>query len=512
MLCGATGMVDRNSWKFDLSDWRFIIRFIGILLLAEGGAMLSCLVPALHFGDGHVVDVVLASGITIAAGAVLFFFNRRFTVVSDRRRAYLMVTLMWVALSLFGALPYFINFLRQSQLDLSFRMAVSGFAGSLFESVSGLTATGATVFADVEALPTWILLWRSMSQWLGGFGIIMMVLAIAPRLGINKYSLYTAEMSGADNTRKTSIRMNVTVRRMLVIYIVLTILFVMALMATGLQLWDAANLVFTNISSGGFSIYNDGISRFSHVQQYIVAAAMLVSGISFALLGDIFFLRFARVRQGLDQLRFYLIITLLAIMAVVFGLKVGMNYGWEQSVRCGIVQTISAVTTSGTLVDDTSKWWMPVNYMFVILSLCGAMAGSTSGGLKCMRVLILVRSVRHLLRGGMHPGAVNPIRLNGRPVSQELVTNVLVIFFVYMFTLLLGTMALLLCGVGATESIGAVVGCISGYGPGLGPSGGFGCYAGFPVMAKTICSVIMVLGRLECLTVFIILTPKFWHR
>lgn len=483
-----------------MSDWRFIMRFIGILLLAEGLAMLSCIVPTLHFRDSSVLDILISSGVTLAAGSILLFSNHRFTAVSDRRRAYLMVTLMWIALSLFGTIPFLVS------------GSIHNFSDALFESVSGLTATGATVFSDVEGLPSWILLWRSMSQWLGGFGIIMMVLAIAPRLGINKYSLYSAEMSGADNTGKTSIKMSATVRRMLSIYLLLTILFIIALVISGLQLWDAANLVFTNISSGGFSIYNDGISRLSHQQQYIVAAAMLVSGISFALLYDLLFLRFNRVRRGLDQFRFYLTLTVLAITAVIVGLHFGMSYNWQNSIRYGVVQTVSVITTSGTLIDDTSLWWTPINYLFVILSLCGAMAGSTSGGLKSMRILILIRNVRTLLHTGMHPGSLNPVRLNGRPVSQELITNVMVIFFVYMFTMLLGTMSLMLCGVSATESIGATAGCITGYGPGLGPSGGFGCYAAFPAAAKFICSITMILGRLECLTVFILLTPKFWRR
>lgn len=493
-----------------MADWRFIMRFIGILLLAEGVAMLSCIVPTLHFHDSSVLDILISSGVTLAAGSILLLANRRFTSVSDRRRAYLMVTLMWIALSLFGALPYFITHLTTHTFTHS--SILTSLADALFESVSGLTATGATVFADVESLPSWILLWRSMSQWLGGFGIIMMVLAIAPRLGINKYSLYSAEMSGADNTGKTSIKMSVTVRRMLSIYLLLTILFIIILIVSGLQLWDAANLVFTNISSGGFSIYNDGISRLTHVQQYIVAAAMLVSGISFALLYDLIFLRFSRVRRGLDQFRFYLGLTLLAVITVIIGLHFGMSYNWQNSIRYGLVQTVSVITTSGTLIDDTSLWWTPINCLFIILSLCGAMAGSTSGGLKSMRILILIRNVRTLLHTDMHPGSLNPVRLNGRPVSQELITNVMVIFFVYMFTMLLGTMTLMLCGVGATESIGATAGCITGYGPGLGPSGGFGCYAAFPSAAKIVCSFIMILGRLECLTVFILLTPKFWRR
>ena len=279
-----------------------------------------------------------------------------------------------------------------------------------------------------------------------------------------------------------------------------------------MHFWDAVNITFTNISSGGFSIYNNSLERLTHGQQYIVALAMLLSGINFAMLYNFFTFHWERLRSKLEQLSFYLIVYLVAATFVALALRFNMGFDWGDSLRCGIVQTTSVLTTTGSLVADTQQWWVPITYLFVVLSLCGGMAGSTTGGLKAMRVLILVRNVRKILRDKLHPHAVNPVRLNHKPVASNIITNVMVIFLVYAIVIFIGIMLLMLSGINATESIGAVIACITGYGPGLGLSGGFGCYAGFTVAAKLICSFLMVMGRLECLTVIIIFIPAFWRR
>ena len=468
--------------------------------MVEGLLILSCLIPAIHFADGTALHILASGLFTFNVGALLFVRFHRAKRPSDRRAAYLLVVFMWIVLPIFGTLP----FLSTGVLHT--------FADALFESTSGITSTGATVFSAVEWLPSSILLWRSMTQWFGGFGIVLLVLALVPSLGINKYSLYTAEASGADNTGKQTTSMTATMRQTLGIYLLLTSVFVVALWKSGMHVWDAVNITFTNISSGGFSIYNNSLERLTHGQQYIVALAMLFSGINFALLYNFFTFHWDRLHNKLEQLSFYLIVYLVAVLFVILALRFNMGFDWSDSLRCGIVQTISVLTTTGSLAADTQNWWVPITYLFVVLSLCGGMAGSTTGGLKAMRVLILVRNVRKILRDKLHPQAVNPVRLNRKPVAPSIITNVMVIFLVYVMVIFVGIMLLMLSGINATESIGAVIACITGYGPGLGLSGGFGCYAGFTVAAKLICSFLMVLGRLECLTVIILFMPSFWRR
>lgn len=485
---------------YAMGDLKYILRFIGVVLTVEGLLMLGCLIPAVHFADGTWVEITLAGMFTLCVGLLLVVSFWRARTMQRGRMAYLMVVLMWVVLALFGTLP----FLATGSL--------TRFVDALFESASGITSTGATVFSAVEWLPASVLLWRSVTQWFGGFGIVLVVVAVAPRMGINRFSLYQAEASGADNTGKQSATTAATVRQTLGVYILLTLVFIFLLHRCGLHVWDAVNLTFTNISSGGFSIYNNSLEGLTHGQQFVVAAAMLLSGVNFALLYNLVTLRLDRLKHKLEQLRLYVAMYVVSALLVAAALVAVMGYGVGDALRLAFVQTVSVLTTTGSLVADTSGWWVPVTFLFVVLSLCGGMAGSTAGGLKTMRVLILVRHVRRVLRERLHPRAVNPVRLNGSPVPPRLTTNVMVIFIVYLMTTLTGVLLLMLCGTSATESVGAAIACITGYGPGLGLSGGFGCYAHFSAGAKLVCSLLMLMGRLECLTVLVVLLPAFWRR
>ncbi len=468
--------------------------------MVEGSLMLLCLIPALHFGDGTGSAIAVSGLFTVVVGMLLFVRFHRAVTLANKRMAYLLVVLIWAALSLFGTLPFLTTGTARS------------FADAFFESMSGITSTGATIFSAVEWLPSSILLWRSMTQWFGGYGIVLLVLAIVPSLGINKHSLYTAEASGADNTGKQTSTMGATLRQTLGVYIFLTAAFVTAYWKSGLHVWDAVNLTFTNISSGGFSIYNNSLERLTHFQQYITAFAMLLSGINFTMLYNLLVFRWDRMKNKLDQVSAYLALYLAAALLVMLGLRFAMGYSWGDAVRCGVVQTISVLTTTGSLAADTSTWWVPITFLFVMLSIVGGMAGSTTGGLKVMRMLILGRNVRKILRDQLHPHAVNPVRLNGTPVSAQIITNVMVIFMTFVMVIFFGTLALVLCGIDATEAIGATIACLTGYGPGLGLSGGFGCYASFTPAAKGVCTLLMLLGRLECLTILILFTRSFWRR
>ncbi len=492
------------------SDIKAIFRFLGIMLVAEGGLMALCVIPAIHFADGTEIPVSASAALTLTLGILLWVSFGRYRRIEDRRMSYLLVTAMWLTLTLFATLPFLTTGAFYTQ---PFEQSnTQTFTKAWFEAMSGITSTGATIFPQVASLPSSVLLWRSMTQWFGGFGIILLVLALTPRLGINKYSLYTAEASGADNNGRKAASTATTVRRTLAVYLVLTILFIVLLKISGLQIWDAVNLTFTNISSGGFSIYNDSIASLDSTQQLILAAAMLLSGVSFTLLYLFFTLQWKQLRHKLDQFGFYLLLCGLSALFVSAGLHLHDDVQALDALRMGSVQTVSAITTTGSVVADTSLWWTPLCFLLLMLSVGGGMAGSTAGGLKVMRVLILLRNARSILRERLHPRAVSPLRLNGQPVSSHIRSNVMVMFMVYVFTLLGGTMVLMLCGVGATESIGAAVGCLTGYGPGLGDSGGFGSYAVFPMPALWFCSFLMLLGRLECMTVLILFLPRFWHR
>ena len=239
---------------------------------------------------------------------------------------------------------------------------------------------------------------------------------------------------------------------------------------------------------------------------------MLLSGVNFTLLYLFLTFRWRKIGHKLDQVTFYLLICILAILATAATLHFESDMSVNDSLRLATVQGISSLTTTGTVAADTTLWPIPLTFLLLILSLCGGMAGSTSGGLKVMRILILLRNARSIYLGRTHPRAINPVRLNGRPVSSHIRANVMVIFLVFVLTLMVGTMLLMLCGIDAIEAIGATVGCLTGYGPGLGPSGGFGSYAAFTPTALWLCTALMLLGRLECMTVLVLFLPRFWRR
>lgn len=477
-----------------------LLKPLSIPLIGEGCAMLLCLLPSLHFHDGMALPMLWCALFAILCGVLLLVAVPRQKHQPNHRVSYLIVTVLWIVFTLFASLPFLAT------------GSTTNFTNACFEVMSGLTSAGATIFAEIEALPASIIFWRSVLQWIGGYGIVLLVLAVVPTLGINKYSLYTAETSGADNTGKVTTSMQLAVRQTLTVYVLLTIFFIVLFILVGMEPWDAVNISFCSISTGGFSPYGNSIASFTPVQQYALSAEMLMGGINFMLLYNVFTFRFLEIRGKLGQLLTYLIIILAAIVFVVCGLHWRGGLGWSEAVRYGVVQTISAGTTTGYLIDDTGQWWPPILFLFLVISLCGGMAGSTSGGLKTMRVIILIRNVRNMLRNRLHPYAVNPVRLNGSPVSEELINNVMVIFLVYLLSMIIGVVLLMVCGVPPTESVGAVIGCITSYGPGLGLCGGMGNYAFMPVAAKWVLFVVLLLGRLECITLIVILLPGFWRK
>ncbi len=477
-----------------------IVRAVSLPLMAEGIMMLMAALPAWHFADGTVSAMLLCGLFTMAVGGMIQLSVPRPEKKPEQRVAYLIVVSLWLVLMLFAALPFLTT------------GATTRFTTACFEAMSDLTTTGVSDFAEVEALPASIIFWRSILQWVGGYGIVLLVLAVVPSLGINKYSLYTAEISSADNTGKVTASTADTIRRTLTVYVLLTVGFFMLLCAMGMQPWDALNYAFTTISTGGAAPYSTGYSALPEAQQGVLAVAMLLGGINFILLYHLFTLQWSKMRGKTDQLRTYLGIMAVAALFVVLMLHEKMEYSWSQAWRDGVFQTISAATTTGAVVADVSLWWAPLPFLLLLLSLCGGMAGSTGGGLKTMRVLILWRSVRTLLINRLHPHAVNPVRLNGSPVRETMIRNVMVIFLVYLLALAVGTAMLLLCGIGGQEALGAAVACLTSSGQGLGLCSGFGDYAFMSPMAHWVMVFLMLMGRLECLTLLIILLPGFWRK
>lgn len=480
-------------------NWKILLRIMGILLVGEGLLMMLCVGIGLYYAEADIMPFLFSALITLAVGVICVFFSPHKSGYIDKRMAYLIVTLVWVAMSLFGTLP----FLATGTID--------NFTDAFFEMMSGFTTTGATVFKDIEVLPKSLLFWRSLSQWIGGVGIVMLVLAIVPSLGINSYSLYSAELAGPLKD-KTHNRISATVRNLWITYFVLTVLVFAFLWGGDMDFFSAIIHTFSAISSGGFSIYNSSISQLSAYSQYVLAVAMWLSGINLTLFYLFVRVKFSKLRSSLEQFFSYTCVFLLLALITTVVLNQTMEYDLPKAFRLAFVQAASVVSTCGFVVDDTTQWVLPINFLFLIFCLRGGMAGSTSGGLKVMRVLILEKNVRNVMRNRLHPNAVNPVRLNSKPVSDTVIYNVMTLFFVYCFTIVIALFLLILDGVSTTEALGAVVGAITSYGPGLAECGGFGNYAHFPIFSKWVLAFCMLAGRLECITVYMLFLPKFWKR
>lgn len=480
-------------------NWKILLRIMGILLVGEGLLMMLCVGIGLYYAEADIMPFLFSALITLAVGVICVFFSPHKSGYIDKRMAYLIVTLVWVAMSLFGTLP----FLATGTID--------NFTDAFFEMMSGFTTAGATVFEDIEVLPKSLLFWRSLSQWIGGVGIVMLVLAIVPSLGINSYSLYSAELAGPLKD-KTHNRVSATVRNLWITYLVLTVLVFAFLWGGDMDFFSAITHTFSAISSGGFSIYNSSISQLSAYSQYVLAVAMWLSGINLTLFYLFVRVKFSKLQSSLEQFFSYTCVFLLLALITTMVLNQTMEYDLPKAFRLAFVQTASVVSTCGFVVDDTTQWVLPINFLFLIFCLRGGMAGSTSGGLKVMRVLILEKNVRNVMRNRLHPNAVNPVRLNSKPVSDTVIYNVMTLFFVYCFTIVIALFLLILDGVSTTEALGAVVGAITSYGPGLAECGGFGNYAHFPIFSKWVLAFCMLAGRLECITVYMLFLPKFWKR
>ena len=472
---------------------------MGILLVGEGTLMLLCTAIGFCYAEDTTMPFLYSALFTIAIGVMLIVLLPSRKDYIEKRMAYLIVTSIWIVMSLFGTLPFLTT------------GAITNFTDAFFEMMSGFTTVGSTVFTDVESLPKSLLFWRSLSQWIGGVGIVLLVLAIVPSLGINSYSLYSAELAGPLKS-KTHTSVAASVRNLWVTYLVLTLIIFVLLCCGNMDFFSAITHTFSAISSGGFSIYNYSISQQSAYSQYVLGVAMWMSGVNLTLFYLFVRVRFNDLKSSLEQFFSYTFFFLLLAVAVSVVLNQTMGYDIEKSFRLAFVQSASVVSTCGLIVDDTTLWVLPVNFLFLLFCLRGGMAGSTSGGLKVMRVLILEKNVRNVMRNRLHPSAVNPLRLNGKPVSDSIIYNVTTLFFVYCFTIIMALFLLIMDGVSTTESLGATVAAITGYGLGLGDCGGFGCYAHFPIFSKWVLIFCMLVGRLECITVYMLFLPKFWKR
>ncbi len=481
--------------KFNL---KVIGNIIGILLLINGLLMLTAVPFGIYHGEGSWKGILVASLVNSVIGFILYYNTKdNENKELKRRDGYLIVILSWIAMSLFGMLPYI------------FTDQISNVPDAFFETVSGYTTTGASILNDIEILDHGILYWRSLTQWIGGMGIIVLAVAILPFLGIGGMQLFVAEAPGV-SVDKLQPRIKETAMRLWQIYISFTVVLFFILWAEGMNSFEAVNHAMTTFATGGFSTKNASIGYFeSPLIQYTIILFMFISATNFTLTYFAIKLDFKKVFQN-EEFRIYssFIIFLTAIVFITLYL-IDSSYA-EETFRSALFSVVSIITTTGFTTVDFTGWTEFITILFFILMFFGASAGSTSGGIKIVRHVVLLKNSYIELKKQLHQRGVFILRFNNSKVPQSVVTNILAFMMLYVVIFSIGSVIMTLMGVDFITAIGSVAATLGNIGPGIGDVGPASNFSSIPDAGKYFLSLLMLIGRLELLTFLLILTPAFW--
>lgn len=477
-----------------------ITKFLGILIMILSVFMLLSVPWSLYYGENDSLQALLISSlICLLSGFILFFIARKHDHRNiGKKEGYLIVTLTWICISLFGALPFYIS------------GEIPTYTDAFFETISGFTTTGATILEDIEIVPRGLLFWRSMTHWLGGMGIIVLTLAILPILGVGGMQLFVAEAPGTTPSRLHP-RITQTAKRLWGIYVIFTMAQTLLLMLGGMDLFDSLCHAFSTMATGGFSTQNDSIAGYSPYIQYVIILFMILAGINFSLHYFLLKGQFRKVLHN-DEFRFYL--SVLGIFTFVLTvLLIFINQtAYEKAFRDSLFQVVSIATTTGFITADYLTWNGSLWFLIFILMFTGGCIGSTGGGVKMIRILVLVKNMRLEFKRLLHTMAVIPVRINGKTVSPEIIHNFLAFFFLYIIIFVAGAGIMTFFGMDYISAIGASIATIGNIGPGIGSVGPVENYAHVAQGGKWVLSFFMLLGRLELFTVLILLSPSFWRK
>lgn len=482
---------------------RFIVKMLGSMFLLETCFMLPAAGVAFIYGEGDLHPLLISCAILFLAGLLFFLPGRRASEqAAGSREGMLIVALTWALLSLFGMLPFYLGGYVENAAD------------AYFETMSGFTTTGASVLTDIEALPHGILFWRSLTQWQGGIGVVVFTVALLPLFGGGASQMFEAETSGTGiSHERFRPRVTQVAKRLSGVYLLLTFLLGFLLWLGPMDVFDALNHAFSTVSTGGYSTKNTSVGFWhSAYVEYLVMLFMFLGSINMTLHYFLLKGNFGKLFSD-EELRWFVFIILLFVCITMGWLFFN---GWETSVerafRRAAFHVVSLISSSGFMTEDYLPWGSFFWVLALILMFSGGCAGSTSGGLKVGRFVIIHKNLSNVFLKQMHPNAVLPVRMNGHAVSADKVYRCLAFAFVYLFLILTGILALTLDGVAFDEAVGAAVSCIGNIGPGLGEQGPAGNYASMTALSKWTLAFLMMAGRLELFTVLTLFLPGFWKQ
>lgn len=477
---------------------RHLLFVVGIVLLSLSAAFAVSTVVATLYDGPDATAFAVSTVATLVVGALLY---RRTSIEGDLtiREGYAVVSLAWLAIGIAGALPYLLS------------GTITSPAAALFESFSGFTTTGATVFGDVEALPHGILFWRSLTQWIGGMGIIVLGVAILPFLGVGGMQLFRAEVPGPTAERLQP-RIAQTAKLLWFVYAGLTAVQVLCLMVGGMSGFDAVNHAFATLSTGGFSTRNASIAAWDSAWiQYVTIAFMYLGGINFTLHFRALTGRPQYLRDS--EWKAYTLIVLGATIFCALALfEQGGARGFEATLRDSLFTTLAVQTTTGFGIADYGLWPAGGQFTLLLLMFVGGMAGSTAGGMKVIRVVAFFRQGVTALRRTLHPRAVLLTRVSGRAIRENDLLNILAFILFYLLLFVAGVFALTVIGHDLVTSIGASAAAIGNVGPGLGDVGATGNYGWMGTPSLLVLTFLMLVGRLEIFTILLLFHPDLWRR
>lgn len=472
-----------------------IIRILSTILLIETICYLFCL-PVVFLYKESPSPFLWSAAVTLFLSAICYITSRG--ADSDKfsnRDGFMAVTLSWVIFSLLGALPYLIS------------GTIPSFIDAFFESTSGFSTTGSSILKNVEILPFSILFWRSLTHWIGGLGMIVILIIILPSIRATGYQLFSLESSMRE---KIHPKTKAIVFRVLFIYLGLTLAEIILLNIGEMNLFDSICHSFGTVATGGFSTKNNSLAYYSSYSQYIVMIFMFLAGTSQVIYYYIVKLNFKKVRQN-EELWFYIAVSLIAGTIATIILLVNSTRTFEESFREGFFQIISIITCTGFTSSDYIVWPGAALLLIFLLMFAGASTGSTGGGIRMARHLIVVKNIKNIFVKLNHPKSISFIKLNGNSVAEN--TNISILSFVvlYLFLFVLGTIIIVITGVDPVTAASSTATCMAGIGPGLGSVGPMSSFANIPETAKVVLSFLMIIGRLEIITVFTIFTRTFWR-
>ncbi len=480
-------------------------------MLFNGGFMLLAALVSFIYKDGVTTQILLSGILVLIAGGISMLATKDHRKELNKREGYLVVSFGWIVMALTGTIPYI------------FTESIPSFTNAFFETMSGYTTTGASILNDIESLPEGILFWRSLTHWIGGMGIIVLAIAILPLLGIGGMQLFAAEAPGP-NADKLHPRITDTAKRLWLIYFGYTAAETILLQVAGMSFFDAINHSLCTLSTGGFSTKNASVAFWNGqpIIQYIIIVFMFLAGTNFILS---YFAFKGKVQKAIRDEEFKLYFKFIALFTIIAALIIyfradfsissidhPMVFGkGEASIRHALFQVLAIITTTGFVTADYTLWTPFLVVFFFGLMFLGGSAGSTSGGVKVVRHMIMIKNGFLEFKRALHPNAILPVRYNKKSVSGDIVFNILGFFILYMISFIIGALVFSMLQIDFESAIGLSASSLGNVGPALGNFGPVNNYAELPAFGKWWSSFLMLIGRLELFTVLILLTPFFWR-